>query len=382
MIRLLLTLALLLALPAQATINAISSQHIILRSFDGSRYSEFPAGDKPQNPGELIYFNGFDGNPTNSIDPAYGNIGLLANQSDILIEPPSINPGGSSGHVDGPDFSIVTDPSGGTNKVLKAVMQGGSSGVNWEADSTIRHRVMVRWGYNLINDSDKTALNQTGGNGLRAIPDVEYWMSFRYRMDCTGTMGNDFFLFDLMTNSVGESAVYGRRGCDGIDVAAESYKTGTTWGAGTTPPADRVANTGITAGAWHCIVARLIRKPYSVGAATSYKPGVTDVLPADGGDGRAGIFEVWVDGVKKKGSAADTADTPNGIYGPRYTGADRKGRTKLVGTEVVYEFNPSFRTGIYWSTEPSDNSGKTVTLYQDDVKIMQGENLYDSVNCQ
>lgn len=55
MIRLFLTLALLLALPAQATINAASSQHIILVSPDGKRHATHPAGDYDPSPPERVY---------------------------------------------------------------------------------------------------------------------------------------------------------------------------------------------------------------------------------------------------------------------------------------------------------------------------------------
>lgn len=71
MIRLILTLALLLALPAQATINAASFQRTVLVSPDGKRHSSHPAGDYDPSPPERVVryagtFEGaFGGNTTN-----------------------------------------------------------------------------------------------------------------------------------------------------------------------------------------------------------------------------------------------------------------------------------------------------------------------------
>ena len=181
-----------------------------------------------------------------------------------------------------------------------------------------------------------------------------------------------------MSNTVGESTTDIKPGCTGMDVSAERYRIGTVWGGGTDVQTDRVANANVGAtGAWHCFIAHLIRKPYSVGSPTAYNP---NHLDNTNGAERAGIYEIWVDGVKLKGSAAATADAPNGILGPMYTGADREGRTKIVNGATVSEYNPRFRTGIYWGE--NNYEGGTITLYQDNIKLMSGEDLYNTVNCQ
>ncbi len=53
-------LLLALSLPAWATINGVDSSRIIIPSWDGNRYSAYPAGDAPQPPPVLLYSQGFE----------------------------------------------------------------------------------------------------------------------------------------------------------------------------------------------------------------------------------------------------------------------------------------------------------------------------------
>lgn len=357
-------LLLAMSLPAWATINGVNSTRILLPSFDGSRYSQYPDGDKPQNPAELLYFNGFDGNPTNTIDAAYGNIGTIANQSDITFYPDSIGPGGDSGHVDGPDMFIVNDPAGGTNKVLKIFMDASSAGRNWESSSSIRHRALVRVCSNCRNDlfgpgENHANSHKTDGDGLRLAADAEYWFGFRVRTHVVGSMGssgNKAFLFSPLSEPLGEPCVYVKFNGD-WSVAGERYRK-----AGESPTEVKVDVPDVGHDAWHKVVIRWIRVPWSKGGATGYKPTVSD------GTDRAGIFEIWIDGVKQDGTGGSAAASRTAAN-PGYTGTDH---------EATGDQNPRVRLGIYWVAPEWADSNYTVWL--DDIMVMEGEDLYDEVS--
>lgn len=379
-------LLLALSLPAWAVINGTSTSHIIQLTSAGNRNARCPDGSDcavdPEQPETLIYTNDFDGNPTNTadnaregIDGTYYNIGIFADQSDIEHSPPSASWKGEdcgSGRIwDGnlahgtalPDYSIVDDPDSAGNKVLRYYMDATANGYNKECSDTLRHRAKMVWAKHLTNDPN-------GGNGWRILPDVEVWTGWRYRLNCQGDLYNNgagttaFFLNESIANVTGEPAVYSKTDCTHLDVSPERYKTTDVWGGGSTVETKRTTVGPFAENEWHCFVGRWIKKPYSVGSATAYIPGTV-------GGPRAGIFEIYIDGVLQRGSST--------FQYPSWTGTDHAGRTKIVNGQTVKEFNANYRTGIYWTTQVGA-AGSSVTVYQDDLKIAEGANREADVN--
>lgn len=373
-------LLLTLSLPAWATINGVDSSRVVLPSFDGTRYGMYVAGDLPAGVTGQLYANTFDDNHENTadddrdgIDGTYYNIGLFGDQHDIDHDPPSASwtgvKCGSSARVwDGnlangtalPDYSIVADPADAENDVLRYYMDATAKGYNTECADTLRHRILLSWASHIDNDP-------LGGDGFRIVPDVEYWIGYRFRTHCTvdGSGSAAVLLQTPMSNSVGEPVIYLRKNCTNLDISPERYKTSTVWGGGGTTE-HRVNNAvSFTKDAWHCLVTRWIKKPYAVGGATSYNPAAVD------GGTRAGIFEVYLDGVLQPGSAT--------FQYPAYTGTDRGGRVKTVDGATVTEFNALFRTGIYYTTEVGA-AGSSMTVYQDDLTIAEGAGNAESGN--
>lgn len=331
------------------TINP--SQRIIQvkPSADGIRHFDFQDGDFPLVPASLLYENVLDGNPTNSIDPAYGNIGIFPDQSDIVLLPKSISPSGLDGNFDGPDMFVVADPDNPGNSVLKIIMDAGVDGENYEPGPNPRHRALLQLAAHL--DNDLTGSHTTGALQFRIVPDVEYWFGFKFRINITGgNIGNNWFLFTPIAETVGEPVVYVKGG-DGskLVISPERYKdeNGNTQETSKTIVGDFAVDT------WHTMVIRWIKKPYSVGTATSY---IADTV----GGTKAGVFEVWVDDVKLNGS--------RGEANPAYTGTDREGRL---------EENARPRIGIYWGDQ--DYEGVTANVFFDQIRIAEGANQYDNV---
>lgn len=386
--RRILWLLLALSLPAWATINGVNTSHIIQLTSAGNRNSRCPDGSDctaaPEQPETLIYTNDFAGNPTNTADDAregidgtYYNIGIFADQSDINHSPDSASWFGQdcSGTItrvwDGnlangtalPDFSIVDDPDEAGNKVLRYYMDATAKGYNTECSATLRHRAKMVWASHINNDPN-------GGEGYRIVPDIEHWAGWRFRLNCQGDIYNSgngpsqFFLNESIANVTGEPAVYAKTTCTELVISPERYKTSTVWGGGSTIETKKTTVGPFAEDQWHCLVARWIKKPYSVGSATAYIPGTV-------GGPRAGIFEIYIDGVLQRGSST--------FQYPSWTGTDHSGRTKIVNGATVKEFNAVYRTGIYWATNLGA-AGSSVTVYQDDVKLAEGADRAADVN--
>lgn len=343
-------LLLALSLPAWATINGVDSSRVVLPSFDGTRYGAYVAGDYPTGGDGVFYANAFDGNPTTTKDADYGNIGILANQGDIEYDPDSIDWDGlncGSGLVySGPDLFIV-DESG--NKVLRYAIDASASGYNLECSNTLRHRALLIYGNNLSNDKTGAA-HTTGGSGFRIIPDTEYWFGWRYKMDCAGSLPQNFFMFAPASSNPAEPVIQVKGDCEKLVIIPERYRDEND------DTFETVKNTtgAFTENQWHCVVVHWIKKPYSWGNANSYDPGTT-------GGTRAGTFEVWVDGALQPGAH-------NATNGYGYTGTDHEGAGRL---------NSRFRVGYYWGTTTNSTQA---SLYVDDLKMADGANRSASVN--
>ncbi len=301
---------------------------------------------------------------TNKGTQAYGNIGIFSDQSDIDLYPVSIRPNGDKETIngittvyrDGPDISIVDDPDNPGNLVAKFYMDASTNGANFEPSFNGKHRAVVRFGIADSMSNDLSGAHTTGGNGIRAVPDHEYWVGYRYRNTIVGNLANARYIFsELASTTTGDPILYIKKNGTSMDVSPERYKplnSGSTIETG-----NRVKTiTGLAQSEWHCVVSRIIRKPYSWGTAESYIPGTTP-------GARSGVYQVYVDGVLGEGDAASEAN-------PAWTGTDREARG---------EYNPSLvRLGIYWAEQNTDAA--SVTLYLDDIRIAEGSELFDAVN--
>ncbi len=351
-------LLLALSLPAWATINGVDSSRVVLPAPDGYRYAEYPDGDTPLPPSGLLYENVFDGNPTNTADDvrqetdatSYGNIGILANQTDTDYDPNSImwdglKCGTAAREWDGPDL-FIEDESG--NKVLRFDFDASANGYNLTCAATLKHRTQLILGLNVNNDTPIVS-RETGGEGFRVVPDEDYWFGFKYKMSCTGDLPANYFMFAPASNQPAEPSIKMSSDCKKLILLQERYRdaAGATQQVSTTTEA-------FAKDTWHCVVIHWIKKPYSLGGAGGYVSGTV-------GGTRAGTWETWVNGALQDGAY-------NATNGYGFTGTDHKAEGRL---------NSRYRIGIYWGTE---NNSTTGSMYIDDVRIGEGASLFDSVN--
>lgn len=228
MIRLFLTLALLLPLAADATINAASFQREVRASADGGRYSQYPAGDKTLIPPDRkVYFTGTFETTRSSDGKRVLQAKESVNDGFLVLTMKSI-----AGTCDSESFSYGGNADGDSPAVDSYVVAdgatiGGDTGVASRSGSGFYKASLVYdRSYKGITNSDTKCNDPTSPDSARM---ALYMSDTPHRIDYDSEVWFGFSVYIPSTWEI-ETGVTGNRS----EAAILEIPVGPTTGGGTT----------------------------------------------------------------------------------------------------------------------------------------------------